>query len=248
MARCTRFAATQWVLLTALSMLCFSAGCGSDEDAPETNIGSSEGTEATSDPTSATEASSDTDAVESSGSQSLPAAAAENMHPTVQIKTSAGTITVRCDREKARLTVENFLEQYVDRKHYDGTIFHHVEKDFMIVGGGYTPEMELKPTRAEVFNEATNGLSNRRGTIAMARVLDDVHSATCQFFFNLTDNTSLDHQSRETPEQYGYCVFGEVTQGMDVLDKIAKVNVAERDGLTMVPVQPVVIESIRRVE
>ncbi len=138
--------------------------------------------------------------------------------PVVVIETNKGNIEVELFPDKAPATVENFL-QYVDAGHYDGTIFHRVIKDFMIQGGGFTPDGQQKPTKPPVKNEANNGLKNTRGTLAMARTAV-VDSATSQFFINHADNAFLDFKN-ETPQGYGYCVFGKVTSGMDVVDVIA---------------------------
>jgi cyclophilin family peptidyl-prolyl cis-trans isomerase len=156
-----------------------------------------------------------------------------------------GTITVVLEPEKAPLTVRNFLS-YVDDGHYDGTIFHQVVDGYIVLGGGFTPQFEERPALEAVRNEAHNGLLNRRGTIAMARQADAIDSSTCQFFINLADNPELDHKDRDPPEAYGYCVFGRVTEGMEVLDKIGKVQVQDREGFQMAPVQPVAIRSIKR--
>ena len=166
--------------------------------------------------------------------------------PQVEIKTSLGTITVELDPEKAPLTVENFL-QYVKSRHYDGTIFHRVMPGFMIQGGGFTPEFKEKPTRKPVRNEAANGLPNAVGTIAMART-PDPHSATAQFFINVADNRMLNFRF-PTFEGYGYTVFGKVVKGMDVVNRIVKVQTGPGPAPhENVPVKPVIIESVRLVE
>lgn len=135
----------------------------------------------------------------------------------VRFDTSMGSFTVRLDAERAPITVENFLS-YVRDGHYDGTIFHRVVQNFVAQGGAFTPENESKPTRGSIVNEAGNGLSNRRGTVGMAR-LEKAHSATCQFYVNLADNPDLD----PLPTRWGYAVFGEVVEGMDVVDRIGHV-------------------------
>ena len=171
------------------------------------------------------------------------AAAAEN--PQVSLQTSQGTITLELYADKAPETVKNFLA-YVDDGFYDGTIFHRVIKDFMIQGGGYTADMEKKPTRDPIENEADNGLKNERGTVAMART-GDPHSATAQFFINHKDNAFLNHTGK-TPRGWGYAVFGKVTDGMEVVDAIAKVPTGAKGPFPKdVPDTPVVIESIERV-
>ena len=167
------------------------------------------------------------------------AAAQEN--PVVIIETSLGTITAELDRAKAPLSVENFL-QYVADGHYNGTIFHRVIKGFMIQGGGFTADMQQKSVRDPIKNEATNGLRNAPGTLAMART-DIVDSATSQFFINTGNNSSLNNRNT-TQDGYGYAVFGKVTDGMDVVDKIEGVATGTRGPLRDVPDTPVEILSI----
>ena len=147
-------------------------------------------------------------------SLAVPALAA---NPTVEMKTSAGTIVLELNAEKAPKSVENFL-QYANAGFYNGTVFHRVIDGFMIQGGGFTPEMKQKDTRAPIQNEAKNGLKNEAGTIAMART-SNPHSATAQFYINLVNNAMLDNPSGDG---WGYAVFGKVTQGMDVVQKIAR--------------------------
>lgn len=160
----------------------------------------------------------------------------------VELTTSLGRITVELYVDDAPLTVENFLT-YVDAGFYDGTVFHRVIPGFMVQCGGLTADLAEKPTRPAIQNEAANGLKNQRGTLAMART-EEIHSATSQFFINLSDNTVLDHGARN----YGYVVFGTVTDGMDVVDRIAGVPTGSRGGHQDVPVQSVIIESARRVD
>ncbi|MDR2678614.1 MAG: peptidyl-prolyl cis-trans isomerase [Zoogloeaceae bacterium] len=160
--------------------------------------------------------------------------------PSVEIVTNKGRIVIALDAEKAPKTVENFLA-YVKTGFYNGTIFHRVIPGFMIQGGGFTPDMEQKATRAPIENEAKNGLKNRRGTIAMARTATP-HSATAQFFINLVDNASLDYPS---PDGWGYAVFGEVIEGLPVVDKIAQVPTGRKNGHADVPVEPVRIQSVQ---
>jgi cyclophilin family peptidyl-prolyl cis-trans isomerase len=164
-------------------------------------------------------------------------------NPSVLIKTSLGDITVELAPDKAPETVKNFL-QYVDDKFYDKTIFHRVISGFMIQGGGLDAGLVKKATRPPVKNESSNGLSNDRGTIAMART-SDPDSATAQFFINVVDNKMLDKKG-DAPSAAGYCVFGKVTAGMDVVDKIRAVPTGARSGFNDVPTTTVVIESIRR--
>jgi peptidyl-prolyl cis-trans isomerase A (cyclophilin A) len=168
---------------------------------------------------------------------SLPAWAA---NPTVELKTNYGVIVVELFADKAPKTVANFL-QYVKDGHYDGTVFHRVIDGFMIQGGGMDLGMKEKPTRAPIENEAKNGLKNQIGTLAMARK-PDPHSATAQFFINLVNNDFLDYPGRDG---WGYCVFGKVTQGMDVVNKISKVATGRVSFHQDVPVKPVQIESVK---
>jgi cyclophilin family peptidyl-prolyl cis-trans isomerase len=157
--------------------------------------------------------------------------------------TSMGPVKIELFQDKAPVTVKNFLA-YVDEKFYDGTIFHRVIANFMIQGGGFQPDMQEKITQAPIRNESFNGLSNKRGTLAMART-NDPDSATAQFFINVDDNArGLDR----APGNAGYAVFGKVIDGMEVVDKIRDVKTANRGGHQDVPVEPVFIKSIRRIE
>ena len=174
---------------------------------------------------------------------SLSAAAA---NPQVELKTSMGTVVIELYPDKAPLTVDNFL-QYVKDHHYDGTVFHRVIPGFMIQGGGFGPDFSEKPVRKPVRNEAANGLRNEAGTIAMART-PDPHSATAQFFINVANNEFLNFRF-PTQEGYGYCVFGKVVKGMDVVARIVKVQTGPGPaGHRDVPVKPVLIESVRLIE
>ena len=160
---------------------------------------------------------------------------------TATMETSMGTITIRLFDDKSPATVANFA-QYARDGHYDGTVFHRVIDGFMIQGGGFTREMNQKPTREPIRNEAMNGVRNRRGTIAMARTMV-VDSATSQFFINLVDNDFLDFTS-PTPQGFGYAVFGEVTDGMNVVDAIGKVKTGFAGPHQNVPETPVVIRKV----
>jgi peptidyl-prolyl cis-trans isomerase B (cyclophilin B) len=159
----------------------------------------------------------------------------------VRLHTNHGVITLELDPGKAPLTVENFLA-YAAAGHYDNTVFHRVIDGFMIQGGGFEPGMKQKPTRVPIKNEADNGLKNIRGTIAMART-NEPHSATAQFFINVADNGFLDFSSPD-PRGWGYCVFGNVTDGLEVVDAIRKVKTASRGGHQDVPVDNVIIERV----
>jgi len=233
-------------LLLALSAV---AGCGSDEGAPPASI-DTEGQGAASS-TQDGFSSALTSPIEVRAGEALtetPAIDITDMlqFPEVRIETTKGDIYIRLNAEKAPVTVDNFLLNYVDQQFYDNTIFHYVDDGYMIAAGGYTTELRQKTARDGIPNEAGNGLKNVRGTIAMARYPDDAESANCQFFINLADNPSLDHKAPDSAEAYGYCVFGEVTQGMDVVDSIANVAVEDRDQFPKMPLEHVGLLSIRR--
>jgi peptidyl-prolyl cis-trans isomerase A (cyclophilin A) len=167
----------------------------------------------------------------------LPATAqTQATAPKVRLSTSMGDVVLELYPDKAPKTVENFLK-YVSDKHYDGTVFHRVISNFMIQGGGFTPDLQQKPTRAPVPLEASNGLKNDRGTIAMARTANP-NSATAQFFINTVDNAGL---NAPAPDGYGYTVFGKVIQGMDTVDKIRNVPVSNQGGHQNVPKTPITI-------
>ena len=216
--------------LTVVTLLAV-AGCDGDTEGKTTAIGNPKDKQDQSDTNS------------SSSTKSQPAP--DRLHPVVVIETSLGSITAQLDAENAPQTVENFLA-YIESGHYDETIFHQVFKGQGVVGGGYTADLSEKPPRTPILTEAHNGLKNLRGTLAMVRQADAIDSAASQFFFNLADNPGLDHQDR-TLSGYGYCVFGKVTEGMDVVDKIGQAKVNDTDRFESIPVQTVLIESVRRV-
>ncbi len=159
----------------------------------------------------------------------------------IRFETTLGNFTIELFEKEAPLTVANFL-RYIDDGHFDGTIFHRIVPGFVIQGGGLTEDMTQKKTKPPIKNEAANGLKNERGSLSMART-NDINSATSQFFVNLRDNDSLDH----APGSYGYAVFARVTEGMDVIDKIAAVDTGRRRGFDDVPVEAVIMTSVRRV-
>jgi len=159
-------------------------------------------------------------------------------NPAVVLDTSLGSITLELFADAAPASAKNFLG-YVERGFYDGTVFHRVIPGFMVQGGGFTDDMVRKPTRDPITNEADNGRVNQRGTLAMART-SDPHSATAQFFINVVDNDFLNH-SGKTPRGWGYAVFGRVTAGMDVVDAIAAVQTGRANGMSDVPLEPVII-------
>jgi cyclophilin family peptidyl-prolyl cis-trans isomerase len=171
-------------------------------------------------------------------------AGAQKKNPVVVMDTSLGKIKIELFEDKAPISAKNFL-QYVEDKFYDGTTFHRVIPTFMIQGGGFEPGLRQKKTRDAIKNESTNGLSNKRGTLAMARTMVP-DSATSQFFINVADNNALD--KAQAGDGVGYAVFGRVVDGMDVVDAIKKVETANRGGHGNVPVQDVVIRSVRKVE
>ncbi len=170
---------------------------------------------------------------------------AQSPSPRVAVKTSMGTFTIELHEKEAPETVRNFLA-YVDEGFYAGTIFHRVIEDFMIQGGGLDREMSRKKTRDPIANEAMNKLKNRAGTVAMART-SAPNSATSQFFVNVVDNPMLDYRDTSA-EGIGYCVFGKVVEGMEVVEKIRSVPTGVKSGMRDVPTTPVVIESITRVK
>lgn len=171
-------------------------------------------------------------------SGSSPAQNAEVGNPQVTLHTNRGDIRLELYAQQAPVSVDNFL-RYARDGFYDGTIFHRVISHFMIQGGGMTPDMQRRPTRDPIPNEANNGLANLRGTVAMART-NDPHSATSQFFINVEANPALDHSGTSTSQQWGYTVFGHVVEGMEVVDDIRFVETGQRDT----PLEPVIIESV----
>ena len=163
----------------------------------------------------------------------------------IEFHTNHGVIKLELNADKAPKTVENFIN-YVKKGHYDNTIFHRVISNFMIQGGGFDTAMQQKPTDAQIANEADNGLKNTRGAIAMART-SDPHSASAQFFINVTDNAFLDF-SNPTPQGWGYCVFGKVVEGLDVIDTIKAVKTGSKQGHQDVPLENVVLQKALIVE
>jgi len=163
----------------------------------------------------------------------------------VLMQTNFGDITIELNHEKAPITAANF-EQYVRDGFYDGVIFHRVIDGFMVQGGGFDVSMDQKETRANIENEADNGLTNDEGTLAMARTMDP-HSASAQFFINVGDNAFLNHSGKNS-QGWGYCVFGKVVDGMDIVNQIKKVQTTSKSGHQDVPAEPVVIDSATMIE
>jgi peptidyl-prolyl cis-trans isomerase B (cyclophilin B) len=220
-----------WLLIAVLTL----AGCQKSDSPQPTAAVPPTGGEASSQVTAPAE-------------KPRPVSDQDPQHPMFEFETTQGKFTVRLDAEKAPLTVDNF-RNYVARGHYELTIFHQVVKTpvQIVLGGSYTADLKEKKTQTPIRNEAHRGLKNRRGTIAMARSRDDADSATCQFFINVADNDILNYKSR-TPDGYGYCAFGEVTDGMDVIDQIAKAPVHQVDKFVNLPVETVAIKSIRQIK
>ena len=161
--------------------------------------------------------------------------------PRVVVETNKGNFVIALDAENAPISTENFLG-YVESGYYDGTVFHRVIDGFMIQGGGFTQDMAQKDTQGTIQNEADNGVKNKRGTVAMAR-RPDPHSATAQFFVNIADNDFLDHRSKNA-QGWGYAVFGQVVEGMDAVDAIAKVKTGQHGPMGDVPTESVVIQKV----
>jgi peptidyl-prolyl cis-trans isomerase A (cyclophilin A) len=244
-----RFFGKSAAVLILYATLLGIVGCqkGGDSAPPSTAVAGSTGEKA---------------ALVAARTESAEARSEREQHPTFAIDTNAGKIVVRLDAEKAPLTVDNF-RSYVARGHYDSTIFHQVVKTpvAILVGGIYTAELKEKTPRTPILNEADNGLKNRRGTIAMLRRADDQDSATCQFFFNLADNDILNYKcpspkdsdsnilnyKARSAKDYGYCVFGEVTEGLEILDQIAMAPVHDSGKFVGLPVKPVAIKAIRQI-
>jgi cyclophilin family peptidyl-prolyl cis-trans isomerase len=219
-----------WLRMSAAQVLFLAitlAGCGSSSsDTPTLSLGTDTGADAYS--------------------NRQPEKPKFNPFPEIEVKTSAGVFVLKLDAQKAPLTVNNFLN-YANHGHYNGTIFHEVYRDFIVMGGGYDEKLTPRPTEMPIRNEAHNKLKNTRGTIAMARQPDSIDSATNQFFINLADNASLDYAG-DDPAQYGYCVFGTVVSGMEVLEGIGKAEVRSTEQFKNAPVQSVMIESMRQLK
>jgi peptidyl-prolyl cis-trans isomerase B (cyclophilin B) len=230
--------------------LAVAAGCGSEEGAPPTSIrAQGEGTapSAKNDFSSSLAGATEVRVGKAVSETPVPIIIEDTRQfPKVRIETTKGDIYIRLNAEEAPETVDNFLLNYVDQGFYDNTIFHHVDKEYMILAGGYTADLQQGETREAIRNEADNGLKNVRGTIAMSRSHDDAKSATCEFIINLADNPKLDHKSAYSDEDYGYCVFGEVTHGMEVADRIGGVAVEDQGQFPKMPSERVVITSIER--
>lgn len=243
---------SQWLAMLALpACLLVSFGCGSGTDAPPAVAMSAsysspkqidqEGL-ATRPLGGVVQVRADGPSSETPARPSIPSAT----HPEVLIETNLGSIRLRLFPEQAPITVDNFLTNYVERGFYDQTLIHFVAPDFLIAAGGFRKDYRPIEPRAYIASEADNGLKNVRGAVAMSRDVDHMDSANCQFFINVADNPSLDHQSREDAASFGYCVFGEVIEGMDVVDRISQVATVDHENFPSTPQDPVVIKSIQR--
>jgi len=176
--------------------------------------------------------------------QSLP----KPVDPMVVVHTTAGDITLQLFAQSSPRTVENFLRTYAERGFYEQTIFHHTEPGVMLIAGGYTAELQRKPARAPIYNESRNSLSNHRGTLAMIHDADAPHSATSEFFINLGDNSDLDFKVSDDEGVPGYCVFGEVIGGMEIVDRIAQLPTVSQGDFQKIPSPLVTITSIERLQ
>lgn len=223
-------------LCTLLVGLTSMLGCGSGSDAPTSDIPSE----------SKVSESSGLGDTKTPPAPPQPEPSYDTKHPVVKIATTMGDIVVRLDGEKAPITAEHFIWNARNR-FYEGTIFHQVVDGYIVLGGGYTEDLQEKQTHFSIRNEAYNGLKNEKYTIAMARIPDEIDSSTTQFFFNLADNDQLNHVSDASAAEFGYCVFGEVISGTEVLDRISKVAVADQEQLASVPVKPITITSVTEV-
>lgn len=182
----------------------------------------------------------------STAAQSLPMPTQANANPKVAINTNHGRIVLELFADKAPATVNNFLG-YVQSGHYNDTIIHRISKDYVIQGGAYTADLKKKPQRNAIALETVPNLKNRRGTIAAARKLSDSNSATSEFFINVVDNPQLDFQSKISPLNQGFAVFGQIIEGMEVIDKLRKLETTGKPGFPALPASPVVIRSISRI-
>ncbi len=235
----------RWFTIAIMaSTLQVLVGCGGGGDVPTTSIPNASNATTQHGSSSHHKRDEPVTLVATNGEFQSPARSEEELHPEVLIKTNLGTIRVRLNWEKAPRTVANFLYNYVETRFYDQTVFHYVDNGYMIAAGGYAVGLQEKQTQPPIPCEANNGLSNKRGAIAMARHPGYANSATSQFFINLVDNPGLDYQLAD--DMNGYCVFGEVIEGMDVIDKIAQVTVHDQGEMAKTPVQAVIIESVAR--
>jgi cyclophilin family peptidyl-prolyl cis-trans isomerase len=218
------------------------AGCGKSEPAAPTAASAEVNAPATT-PSPAAVAASGAKSNVILATHTAPVAPSPPADVLLVLHTSLGNLTVRLYEKQAPRTVNNFLD-YARGRHYDGTLFHLVDSGYVAVGGGYDVNLQLKPVRYPIANEAKNGLKNVRGALTMARDPRDANSATSQFFINLADNPQLDHRG-ESAEEFGYCVFGQVVDGLDVLDKMNQAQTGSQKGFDKMPTTPIVLHTIK---
>jgi peptidyl-prolyl cis-trans isomerase A (cyclophilin A) len=227
---------TQFVLIIAVVAV---TGCGKSAKQAEA-VADSGSTQSSAPESGATSIAS--------GGQAAAPEKQKPSDPVVVLHTSQGDVTVKLFAEKAPRTVENFLRGYAERGFYEQTIFHHVEPGQMLIAGGYTADLQRKPGRTPIYNESSNGLLNRRGTVAMIRDPEAPHSATSEFFVNLADNPDFDFKSTDADDLPGYCVFGEVVAGMDVIERIAQLPTTSLGEFAKVPSPPVTVGAVQRLQ
>jgi cyclophilin family peptidyl-prolyl cis-trans isomerase len=221
--------------LITLAIACWLTGCGSSAKTPAASA-----TGANSD---SAEPAAPTAVAAPPKAKPAPVA----VDPIVVVHTTAGVIKIQLFAEKSPQTVDNFLNTYARRGFYDETIFHHIEPGMMLLGGGYTADLQPKPTRSAIYNESRNGLSNRKGTVAMIHDPEAAHTATSQFFINLVDNPSFDFQADDEEDKFGYCVFGKVIEGMNIVEQIAQMPTEPQGDFPAVPAQTVMIQKVEQV-
>ena len=221
--------------LLTLAVACWLTGCGGKSETPEASAAS------------APETPAEGGTAQKAAPAKVRPAPPKPVDPIVVLHTSAGDIKVHLFAEKAPQTVDNFLNNYARRGFYDQTVFHHIEPGLMLIGGGFTADLQPKETRAAIYNESRNGLANRKGTVSMIHDPDAAHSATSQFFINLVDNPAFDFKSGDVEDTFGYCVFGEVTEGMEIVEQIAATPTAAQGDFPAVPTQMVMIQKVEQV-
>lgn len=247
-ARRTLFLASAFTLAS----LVFCVGCGGNAAATASSEGTAPEVTAASTSTEATAQNATSAPIATINYEAQPsiygnATASPIVNPVVVLHTSAGDIQIELLMEQAPQTVGNFLDNYARPGAYENTIFHYVDPKGFILGGGYTADLTAKPVRSGIYNESNNRVSHERGTVAMSHEPNDPNSANRQFFINVVDNTGLDFQGNE-PDQRGYCVFGRVTQGMEIVDQIAAAAVAPQEGFDSLPAKPIVIQSVEELK
>ena len=220
--------------LVTLAIACWLTGCGSKANTTSSDAGA------------AATGSPETAAAGTVASTTKAKAPPQAVDPIVVLHTSAGDIKLKLFAEKSPQTVDNFLNTYVRRGFYEETIFHHIEPGMMLIGGGFTADLAAKPTRSAIYNESRNGLSNRKGMVAMIHDPEAPHTATSQFFINLVDNPSFDFQAGEEEDSFGYCVFGVVIEGMNVIEQIAQTPTSVQGEFPAVPTQTVMIQKVEQ--